>query len=213
MYSQNREEEVVKAFFDANYPSIKGVVLDIGANDGKTLSNSFAFINERGWRGYLIEAGKTPYSHLENLYRGNNDVRIFNVALGDIDGEMNFHESGNLLGVGDSGLVSSLVPSETNRWKQSGVPYTEYTVQCLTWESFYKKCCANMTFDFISIDIEGMDYVVLSQINLSAYGCKCLCVEWNGKEKQKYIDYASLHGLNLIHENAENLIFGKTGVK
>jgi hypothetical protein len=40
----------------------------------------------------------------------------------------------------------------------------------------------NEKFDIISIDIEGMDYEVLSQMNLDELGCKILCIEFNGLE-------------------------------
>jgi FkbM family methyltransferase len=209
MYSQNDEEKIIREYFEAYYPNQKGTVLDIGANDGVTLSNSRMFIDELGWGGHLVEAARTPYGKLEALYKDIEGVRTFNVALGRENGELTFYESGNLLNEGDVGLVSSLVPAEINRWKNSGVPYTEYPVKCMTWKTFYNKCCANMKWDFISIDIEGMDYEVLSQIDLRAHGCKCLCVEWNGKDKQKFVDYADSHGLTLIDENPENLIFAK----
>ena len=209
MHSQNNEEKIVKDYFDTFYPNINGRVLDIGANDGKTLSNSYSLINDYGWSGHLVEAGRTPYSALEALYKKNENVRTFNLALGTQDGELNFYESGNLLQKGDVGLVSSLISTETERWKNSGIQYIEYTVKCMTWASFYHKCCANMVWDYITIDIEGMDYAVLSQINLSAHECKCLCVEWNGKDEKLFTDYASKHNLKLIHKNPENLIFAK----
>jgi hypothetical protein len=52
-----------------------------------------------------------------------------------------------------------------------------------------------------------MDYEVLSQMNLSELGCKILCVEFNGVNKNKYVDYANKFNLHLVNENAENLIF------
>lgn len=66
-----------------------------------------------------------------------------------------------------------------------------------------------MTWDFITIDIEGMDYAVLSQLDLTEHECKCLCVEWNGQDEDKFTDYAAKHGLTLISKNPENLIFAR----
>ena len=80
----------------------------------------------------------------------------------------------------------------------------------LTWNTFKNKFhLESQNFDIISIDIEGMDYDVLSQMNLTELDCKVLCVEFNGKDMQKYIDYAQLHGMILQHQNPENLIFLK----
>ena len=50
-YSQNGEQKIILEYFQDKY---KGKVLDIGANDGITLSNSRALI-EKGWDGVLIE--------------------------------------------------------------------------------------------------------------------------------------------------------------
>ena len=64
-------------------------------------------------------------------------------------------------------------------------------------------------FDLISIDVEGLDYDVLTQIDLTKCKCRMLIVETNGKENQKYIDYSATHGMTLMTQNAENLIFVK----
>lgn len=50
MYSQNDEEAIIMRYF-ANRT---GRLLDIGAADGMTNSNSLALI-ERGWRAVLVE--------------------------------------------------------------------------------------------------------------------------------------------------------------
>lgn len=209
MYSQNNEEQIVKEYFDRYYPNLTGTVLDIGANDGKTLSNSRALISELDWHAVLIEAARTPFTALQELYKDNKDVVCHNLAICNEDGQLQFYESGHHLGRTDVGLVSSLVPSETERWKKAGVKYTEYTVEARTWTALCSENYPNEIFDFITIDIEGLDYDVLTQINLSAHGCKCLCVEWNGKDKEKFSSYAFKHGLTLINENPENLIFAK----
>ena len=54
-----------------------------------------------------------------------------------------------------------------------------------------------------------MDYDVLIQMNLTELDCKVLCVEFNGKDMQKYVDYATQHGMALVQQNPENLIFLK----
>jgi hypothetical protein len=90
------------------------------------------------------------------------------------------------------------------------VTYEEHEVDCLTWNSFLEKYnLIEQSFNIISIDIEGMDYDVLIQMNLTELDCKVLCVEFNGKDMQKYVDYAQLHGMILHHQNPENLIFLK----
>jgi FkbM family methyltransferase len=207
-YGQNKEDEIINSLIVSKYGSdFKGTILDLGANDGITLSNSRYFI-ENGWRGVLIEAGKSPYQKLMTTVLPNTIA--INCAVGNQDGFLTFYESNNLLNSDDIGLVSSLVADETQRWRKAGIGFTEYQVECFTWESFRNKFHLNsQNFDIISIDIEGMDYDVLIQMNLEELECKVLCVEFNGIDMQKYVDYATKYGMTLTHQNPENLIFLK----
>jgi FkbM family methyltransferase len=207
-YGQNKEDEIINSLIVSKYGSdFKGTILDLGANDGITLSNSRYFI-ENGWRGVLIEAGKSPYQKLMTTVLPNTIA--INCAVGNQDGFLTFYESNNLLNSDDIGLVSSLVADETQRWRKAGIGFTEYQVECFTWESFRNKFHLNsQNFDIISIDIEGMDYDVLIQMNMEELECKVLCVEFNGIDMQKYVDYATKYGMTLTHQNPENLIFLK----
>jgi FkbM family methyltransferase len=207
-YGQNKEDEIINNLIVSKYGSeFKGSILDLGANDGITLSNSRFFL-ENGWRGVLVEAGRLPYQKLMTTILPNTIA--INCAIGNQDGSLTFYESTNLLNSDDVGLVSSLVPDETQRWRNAGINYSEYNIDCYTWKSFKEKFhLESQNFDIISIDIEGMDYVVLSQMNLLELDCKVLCVEFNGKEIEKYINYVNNFGLNLVHQNPENLIFFK----
>jgi hypothetical protein len=74
----------------------------------------------------------------------------------------------------------------------------------------FMRMCKYDTFDFISIDCEGLDYEILEQMNLDDLNCKMVCIETNGKETQKYIDYISMfNGFKMLHLNAENLILAR----
>ena len=207
-YGQNKEDEVINNLIVSKYGAdFKGSILDLGANDGITLSNSRYFI-EKGWNGIFIEAGKLPYQKLMTTLLPNTTA--INCAIGNQNGLLSFYESNNLLNADDIGLVSSLVADETQRWRNAGVGYVEYMVECFTWESFLDNFhFKSQNFDIISIDIEGMDYDVLIQMNLEELECKVLCVEFNGKDMQKYVDYALKYGMTLAHQNSENLIFFK----
>jgi FkbM family methyltransferase len=205
-HGQNKEDEIINNLIVSKYGSdFKGTILDLGANDGITLSNSRYFI-ENGWKGILVEAGKLPYQKLMATILPNTIA--INSAIGNENGFLTFYESTNLLDANDVGLVSSLVADETQRWRNAGIGFTEYQVECFTWESFRDKFhLKSQNFDIISIDIEGMDYDVLIQMNLNELGCKILCVEFNGVNKNKYVEYANKFNLHLVNENAENLIF------
>jgi len=209
-YGQNLEDKTISELINSKYGNdFVGNILDIGANDGITLSNSRYFY-ERGWVAYLIEAGRNPFNALMSNTLKFDNVFCYNVALGNENKSLTFFESSNLLNQFDKGLVSSLIPEETTKWRNAGITYESYEVQCFNWDYFLKNNgLENEKFDIISIDIEGMDYEVLSQMNLDELGCKVLCVEFNGLEMDKYVNFVSKFNMHLVHKNPENLIFLK----
>ena len=64
----------------------------------------------------------------------------------------------------------------------------------------------------ISIDIEGLDYELLEQIDLNKYKCEVLIIEYNGDtlKKNKIQKYCELYGVSkLIHDNGTNIIIAR----
>lgn len=205
-YSQNAEDLLILNYFG----NFKGTLLEIGANDGQTLSNSLLLI-ENGWNAHLIEPGRKVFDKLYVLHEFNERVKMYNYGIGYHSETVKFYESGaHVLNGSDLGLVSSIGYAETERWRKSGVQFDECEIQLNTFADFYKFCSSEI-FDFISIDAEGLDWEILQQINLTDVGCKALCIEWNSLDALHvgYTDYCALHGLKLAHKNAENLIFVK----
>ena len=76
MYSQNNEEQIILNYFSGK----KGTFLDIGANDGVTLSNVRA-LAELGWKGALIEPSKISYDKAVKNYKDYKWINIYNCAL------------------------------------------------------------------------------------------------------------------------------------
>ena len=199
MYSQNNEEKVLTEYFG----DFKGTLLDIGANDGKLFSNSLRLI-ELGWDAVLIEPSLAAFLKLEELHNSNDRVICLNIAIGNENGAAILHESGHHLpDKSDISLLSTLKPEEKKRW--NGVMFREREVRVLDYATFKKRFPKD--FDFINIDAEGMDWDILSQIDLS--GTKCVCVEHNSVDTGKYVKYCEKYNLKLIHQNAENVICAK----
>jgi FkbM family methyltransferase len=201
-YSQSSEQDVILEYFGGH----TGIFMDIGANDSETLSNTRA-LALLGWGGLAVEPTKTAFAKLKKIYEKDDFVQCMNVAVADYCGKASFFENGSHLHQGDTGLLSTLRKSETERWKNTE-HFTETVVdvidvKTLLERSFYK------TFDFISIDIEGMDYDVLAQLPLEELQTRLVCVEFNQKDKKKFEDLMYPQGFTLLHENYENLIFCK----
>lgn len=186
MYSQNNEEQYILNYFKG----YKGTFLDIGAFDGKNLSNTYA-LAEIGWAGTCIEPSPEVFKLLEENH-SEHEVKCYELAIGLKSGKQTLDN--NLNG------LATLIPSEKDRWGDTE-KFEPIKVRVLTFKDFWQ----GESYDFINIDAEGLDYEIMTQIDFHKIGCKMLCVEWNSKEKEKYVDY--MKGYKLIAENPENLIF------
>lgn len=201
-YSQHGEGKILSQILG----DYKGVLISLGENDGKTLSNVLHLI-EQGWKGYLVEPSEMPFSKLKELHKDNELVKCFNYGIGTYDGESFFYESGEHLGKGDSSLLSSIDESEIKRWGNT-CTFTKKVIKLKTWESF-KKDAGFRKADLISIDCEGVDYDILTQIDFNALKTKVVIVESNSVDNQKYINWMSNYGFKLHFSNPCNLIFTK----
>lgn len=199
MYSQGNEEQIIKDYFNGKN---RLTLLDVGANDGKTFSNSLGLI-EQGWEAYLVEPFPKAFKKLEQLHAGNSLVHCFPIAVAETTGKMTLHVNAPHI-QGDVGLLSTLVESEKERW--NGLQFKKQSVDCMDFKTF----CAlvgRKDFDFISIDAEGLDLAILKQIDLTSVSC--VCVEHNGKQIPEFIEYCTGFGMKEIYRNAENIIFVK----
>jgi FkbM family methyltransferase len=209
-YSQNNEEEIIGNYFMPKFPVFTDeereeirrlTVLDIGANDGVTLSNSRRFI-EGGAIGVLVEPSPRAYERLEILYAGTDNY-VFKAAIAKEDRSGTMFESDSLLSDSDIGLVSSALPEETRKWKNN--KFTPHPCEFITFRTL-QEICPIKNFDLITIDAEGMDYEILSQIDLEKVQCSMVIVEHNGKDIEKYFSYCAAFGMRELSRNAENLI-------
>lgn len=198
-YSQSNEEQLIIEYFKDH----KGSFIDIGANDGITFSNTRR-LAELGWEGVLVEPSPTAFARLKENYSRMKGFYLYPFALGETNGTVTLYESGELIKKGDVALVSTIHEQEKSRWTPANVKFNPVEVKIFRWKTFLNRLKIKK-FDFISIDIEGADLDLLRQIDLS--DTKMLIVEWNGKNKQEFIDLCK--GFNLISQNPENLIFAR----
>ena len=126
----------------------------------------------------------------------------------DCNGMFQLQESSSILNQGDTSLVSSLKQEETVKWANNNVRFNMVNIMGMDFKSF-QATAPRKQFNLISIDVEGYDYEVLSQIDLGSVGCEMLIVEFNGKNEALFTDYANKFGMKLISKNPENLIFVK----
>lgn len=200
MHSQNNEEQVILDYFK----DFTGAFIDIGANDGKTFSNTRA-LAERGWKGVLVEPSPKAFEKLKSLYDGHKGFYLYPFAVTDHNGKKMLQESGSLCSAADVGLVSTFHDHEKARFSKS-VGYTPVEVKSFRWKTFLNRLRIK-DFDMVSMDCEGDELNILPEMDLSKV--RLIVIEWNGKpelktEYEKYLD-----GFNLVYTSAENLIYSR----
>lgn len=210
MYSQNNEDDKILAYFKGRV----GRLLDIGANDGITLSNSRLFI-DTGWKADLVEPSPVAFVELINTLEAADsehvvEASIYNFAITDETGVIDWWDGDWHLSKSDVSLLSSASIEHVNKWKHHKRPdgtrqkFTKTQVQSFRWED---SPLFGREYDYITIDTEGHNWTVLQQIPLD--GVQALCVEWGNDEQVLNLisDYATSYGLKMAHKNFENVIF------
>lgn len=192
-YSQNKEQDYIVNYF----AGFTGKLLDIGANDGKTFSNSLALI-ELGWEAVLVEPSPSAFEKLTKLHEDNLWVMRYNIAIGTKRGTTYLHDMGEHIGNGDSSLLATTIASEKDRWV--GTEFKKVTVNVIPYADIADN------YDFITIDAEGMDLEILKQIDLS--NIKMVCIEWNNDLTMEAAIRAVMpERFKEIYRSLENLIY------
>jgi|LakMenEpi03Aug12_release.lakeMendotaPanAssembly.Ray.scaffolds.fasta_scaffold23679_5 FkbM family methyltransferase len=205
MYTQLDEEHYILNSYEQlvnGSVELTGNILDIGSNDGETISNTRALLLKYPHLiCYFVEPNPHAFKKLESMYSKSHH-KLFNYAIGEVNGSATLYCNSHHLSEKDTGLLSTIIESELDRWGENE-----------TWQQIkvdvLKYPFSQIDFDFISIDTEGMDEKILKQINLTK--TKILCIEWNSiaEVKSTIAEYCSQFGLKLIHENSINLIFAR----
>jgi FkbM family methyltransferase len=161
-FSQEGEDMIMKEIF---FKQKKGFYVDIGAHHPKRFSNSYHYY-KIGWRGINIDA--MPGSmKLFKLFR-HKDINI-EVGIADKEGELTFYvfnepalnTFSKEIGEADNGKYKLI----------DRIPVKVFPLDKIL-DRF-----AIPRIDFMNIDVEGMDLMVLKSNNWEKYQPKMILVE------------------------------------
>lgn len=156
MYSQNDEEKWILEY----YGKFKGRFLDIGAHNGIALSNTRALV-DLGWSGVCVEPAPTIFSELLQLYERSTTVKVVNCAV-DVESKLKFFFDN------DGGYVSTLSKEHQEYFsKEHGSGYRGMYLKTIRIEELFE--CFGFDFNFLNLDIEGIDLEVLKTIPFENY--------------------------------------------
>ena len=175
-----------------NTPPAERVVVDVGASDGFYSSNSYPFI-KRGWRAILVEPHPVAFANASRLHRGNEAVKVLNMACGEKS------EIGRLVVFrNDDGGSRSVLSSPARRHTGLGGS-TEISVPVEPVAALLQRYQIPRTFGLLSVDTEGGDYQVLLGLDLSRFRPLVIITE-NCPNNTVKFEYLHEHGYRLHNQ-------------
>jgi FkbM family methyltransferase len=185
-YAQHGDDIVMRAVF-SNLGIDNPSYLDIGAHHPTNISNTKLFY-DTGSRGINVEAN--PHLFQQFMIERPHDVNL-NFGVGVESGFLNFYMVDDHSGRNsfDLATVEAFV-ADYPEFKIREV----MTLPVMTVPQILKH---RATPDFLTIDVEGLDYDILKSIEFKSYPFKVICVEVGGSDKINYADAVS----SLLEEN------------
>lgn len=142
IYTQDGDDGIIE-FILKKVPNIPKYVVDIGANDGETHSNSRLLIHKYGFGGLLIEPFADAHNKLKNLYKNEEKITISNMAVGEFKkeaGSINWHGH-----------------------------FQDLEMPIVNVNDFFESQNIPTGIGFLSIDIDGHDNEVLAVLDWRQY--------------------------------------------
>lgn len=177
-YAQYDEEDFLKSYFNE-----KGFVVEIGAADGITNSNSRMLI-ERGWNGLLIEPNIINFKKLESLYNQNESVSCLNCGCSDEECELTLFVDHN----DEYHQISTFSEKQRDSCiTLYDCPFSEQKISVRKAMNIFEEFNIKK-IDFLSIDTETYDTKVIKGIDFEKVEVNLICVEALTSELLNYLE-------------------------
>ena len=179
-----------------------GFFIELGANDGKTQSNTLHFERYRNWNGILIEP--SPNNFLKCLNNRKHKTKIFCNACVSFEYKKKFVELiyTNLMSI-PVGLESDI--SDLNAHVELGVKLlnkreVEFRFGAIakTLNSILEETNAPNVIDLLSLDVEGAELEVLKGIDFKKYTFKYMCIE--SRKIDTISSYLKIYNYKLVEK-------------
>ena len=203
-YSQYGEEQVLNTFFGEHYTN--GFLIDVGAMDGITYSNSRYLIKHKAWSGVLVEPHPEYFEQLKKLYENMDNIKLLNFGCYNREGESDFY----LYATGIDGSVSTMSEEFKKHVEHKhGDRYgKQVKIKLQTLDNIMKDYTQ---VDFLSIDVEGVDMEVLMSNNWSKNKPRLICVE-HSMDLQTLINFMNSVHYSKYAQTAGNTFFTRNEV-
>ena len=199
-YSQEGEDMILRRIFDSE----EGFYVDVGAHHPKRFSNTY-FFYKKGWKGINIDAQPSSMK-LFNKIR----PRDINIEKGISDSTRNldyymFDEPA----LNSFSKEISKKRNDVNNFNIVDKRVLKTTTLANIFEKYLPK---NQQIDFLSVDVEGLDYNVLKSNNFNKYLPKVITVEilestYEGLIENEIVCFLKKHNYEIISKTIFSTIF------
>jgi FkbM family methyltransferase len=173
-YSQEGEDMILKRIFEKQE---RGFYVDVGAHHPKRFSNTYYFY-KKGWRGINIDA--MPGSmRIFNKLR-SRDINL-EMAISDEKKTLRYYAFNDPALSGFSKQLANQRKGQGNYKIVFEKDLQTYTLNEVLDEHLPK----GQKIDFLSVDVEGLDFEVLKSNNWNKYSPKVVLVESTGNSLEE----------------------------
>jgi FkbM family methyltransferase len=175
-YSQHGQALILQQLITADTPR---VVVDIGAHDGITGSNSRALV-EQGWRAILVEPLPAVFAQLKENCRAIPNVTLFQAACSDRSGRVFIRvgidgDTGQLSSISKSNLIAPNLTAEA------------LAVPAMTLADLFEQGGVASDFGVLLTDTEGLDFRVLQGLDATVQRPRIIVTEdFSDTDLEKY---------------------------
>jgi len=163
-----------------------GLLIDVGAADGYTNSNSIGLLKRPGWKGILIEPEFEQFDKLQDRYKNRSGVICVNCGIGMKEGERTLYCCGQASTFKEGAKQATEI--------RHNIQYTTQQQGMVKLTTLLDKLKVTDSIDFLSIDVEGMNYEVWKTLDKEKFSPKLICIEGKGYRMNGYRELCQMRG-------------------
>jgi FkbM family methyltransferase len=185
-----------------------GVFVDVGAYDGEKFSNTLFYERSMGWTGLCIEPLPSAFAKLTATRRAIAE----NVCVADFEGEADFLEAD------DKGPHEKMFSGMPVHFDPRHVRRLEYTTAKATRRVKVTRLSSLLEkhglthIDYLSLDTEGSELAILSELDFRRFDISVLTVEDNWEDKRLTALMAE-KGYDVFARLEQDIVFRRKDVR
>lgn len=195
-YSQEGEDLILHRIFERKGD---GFYVDIGAHHPYRFSNTYLFYS-KGWKGINVDASPASVELLKK--HRNRDINLNHLVSNNSEQSITFY-------IFNDEALNTADEARKNQCVKNGYHVVkEIKVGSLSLEKILDAHVpANQKIDFLTIDVEGLDFEVIKSNNWEKYRPEYLITEISGAKK---IDDIASSNIDAFLREKKYQLFAKT---